>query len=144
MSTNSANKTQTTMAKELNEDSGIKVSVKTLIAIAVAITTAVSFWFAFQAQLDDMRDEIEDAKTLPAPNISRTEYELKDELVRSTILNTQEGVCLIVTGIEWLSVVHPFSDIKTIVHTGDKARFSFDEIDELDALADRIKSIDSN
>ncbi|WP_127717907.1 SMC-Scp complex subunit ScpB [Halobacteriovorax sp. HLS] len=35
------------------------------------------------------------------------------------------------------------SDIKTIVHTGDKSRFSFDEIDELDALADRIKSIDS-
>jgi hypothetical protein len=39
-----------------------------------------------------MRDDIEEAKTLPAPNISRTEYELKDELVRSTILNTQEDV----------------------------------------------------
>jgi hypothetical protein len=62
------------------------------VAIAVAITTVVSFWFAFQAQLDDMRDDIEDAKELPSPNISRTEYELKDELVRSTILNTQEDV----------------------------------------------------
>ena len=80
------------MAKELNEDSGVKVSVKTLIGIAVAITTVVSFWFAFQAQLDDMRDEIEAAKTLPSPNISRTEYELKDELVRQTILDTQEDV----------------------------------------------------
>ena len=80
------------MAKELTEDSGIKVSVKTLIGIAVAITTIVSFWFAFQAQLDDMRDEIEAAKTLPTPNISRTEYELKDELIRGTILNTQEDV----------------------------------------------------
>jgi|TARA_B110000459_G_scaffold37223_1_gene39894 hypothetical protein len=80
------------MAKELNEDSGIKVSVKTLVAIAAVITTVVSFWFAFQAQLDNMRDDIEEAKTLPAPNISRTEYELKDELVRSTILNTQDDV----------------------------------------------------
>jgi segregation and condensation protein B len=35
------------------------------------------------------------------------------------------------------------SDIKTIVHTGDKKRFSFDEIDELDALSEKIKSIDS-
>ncbi|WP_372655842.1 SMC-Scp complex subunit ScpB [Halobacteriovorax sp.] len=35
------------------------------------------------------------------------------------------------------------SDIKTIVHHGDKTRFSFDEIDELDALADKIRSIDS-
>ena len=80
------------MAKELNEDFGFRISIKTLIAIAVAITTVVSFWFAFQAQLDDMRDAIEEAKELPAPNISRTEYELKDELVRSTILNTQEDV----------------------------------------------------
>ena len=80
------------MAKELNEDSGIKVSVKTLVAIAAVITTVVSFWFAFQAQLDNMRDDIEEATTLPAPNISRTEYELKDELVRSTILNTQDDV----------------------------------------------------
>jgi hypothetical protein len=80
------------MAKELNEESGFRISIKTLIGIAVGITTIVSFWFAFQAQLDDMRDEIEEAKTLPAPNISRTEYELKDELVRSTILNTQEDV----------------------------------------------------
>lgn len=80
------------MAKELNEDFGFRISIKTLIAIAVAITTVVSFWFAFQAQLDDMRDAIEEAKELPTPNISRTEYELKDELVRSTILNTQEDV----------------------------------------------------
>jgi hypothetical protein len=80
------------MAKELNEESGFRISIKTLIGIAVGITTIVSFWFAFQAQLDDMRDDIEEAKTLPAPNISRTEYELKDELVRSTILNTQEDV----------------------------------------------------
>lgn len=39
------------MAKELNEDSGFKISIKTLIAIAVAITTVVSFWFAFQGDL---------------------------------------------------------------------------------------------
>ena len=80
------------MAKELNEDFGFKISIKALIGLAVAITTVVSFWFAFQAQLDEMRVDIEDAKELPAPNISRTEYELKDELVRQTILDTQDDV----------------------------------------------------
>ena len=80
------------MAKELNEDFGFKISIKTLVAIAIAITTVVSFWFAQQAQLDELRSEIEKAKELPAPNISRTEYELKDELVRQTILDTQEDV----------------------------------------------------
>ncbi|MDD0852585.1 SMC-Scp complex subunit ScpB [Halobacteriovorax sp. GB3] len=37
--------------------------------------------------------------------------------------------------------VGSISDIKTIVHDGDKSRFTFDEIEELDELADSIKSI---
>ena len=80
------------MAKELNEDYGFKISIKTLVGIAIAITTVVSFWFAQQAQINELRSEIEEAKELPAPNISRTEYELKDELVRQTILDTQDDV----------------------------------------------------
>lgn len=36
------------------------------------------------------------------------------------------------------------SDIKTIVHDGDKERFVFDDIDELDGLADSIKEIASD
>ena len=80
------------MGKVLNEDTGFKVSIKTLIAIAVGITTVVSFWFAFQADIDDIKDEVEVAKTLPEPTITRTEYELKDELVRQTIMDTQEDV----------------------------------------------------
>ena len=80
------------MGKVLNEDTGFKVSIKTLIAIAVGITTVVSFWFAFQADLDDIKDEVEVAKELPKPTITRTEYELKDELVRQTIMDTQDDV----------------------------------------------------
>ena len=80
------------MGKVLNEDTGFKVSIKTLIAIAVGITTVVSFWFAFQADIDDIKDEVEVAKTLPEPTITRTEYELKDELVRQKIMDTQDDV----------------------------------------------------
>lgn len=36
------------------------------------------------------------------------------------------------------------SDIKTIVHDGDKARFVFDDIDELDSLAASIKEISAD
>lgn len=36
------------------------------------------------------------------------------------------------------------SDIKTLVHTDDKGRFIFDEIDELDNLSETIKSIASD
>tara|TARA_R110002012_G_scaffold142560_1_gene300656 strand:+ start:282 stop:584 length:303 start_codon:yes stop_codon:yes gene_type:complete len=80
------------MGKQLDEDTGFKITIKTLIAIAIGITTVVSFWFAFQSDLDDIRSEIEEAKKLPDPVISRDEYDLKDQLIRQTIMSTQEDV----------------------------------------------------
>ena len=73
------------MTKELNEDTGFRVSIKTLIGIAFAIATVVGMWFALQA-------DIAEAKELPAPVIDRIEYDLKDELIRQTIMDTQEDV----------------------------------------------------
>ena len=80
------------MAKELNENTGFRISIKTLIAIAIGITTIVSFWFVFQSDLNVMRYDIEDAKKLPPPVIDRIEYDLKDQLIRQTIMDTQEDV----------------------------------------------------
>jgi len=76
------------MAKELNEDTSFKVSIKTLIAIAIAISTVVGMWFALQA-------DIEEAKQLPEPlppDVTRMEFDMKDQLIRQTILSTQEDV----------------------------------------------------
>jgi len=42
-------------------------------------------WFALQA-------DIQEAKELPEPVIDRIEYDLKDELIRQTIMDTQEDV----------------------------------------------------
>ena len=39
-----------------------------------------------------LQKEIELAKQLPEPTISRTEYDLKDQLIRETIMNTQQKV----------------------------------------------------
>ena len=73
------------MAKELNENTGFTISIKTLIAVGFAISTIIGMWFALQA-------DIAEAKELPAPVIDRIEYDLKDELIRQTILDTQEDV----------------------------------------------------
>ena len=76
------------MAKELNENTGFNVSIKTLIAIGAAITTVVGMWFALQA-------DIAEAKELPIPpdpEITRMEFDMKDQLVRQTIMTTQEDV----------------------------------------------------
>ena len=66
----------------------IKVSIKTLGGIVAGIITVVGMWFALQA-------DIEEAKQLPeppAPVITRMEFDMKDQLVRQTIMSTQEDV----------------------------------------------------
>ena len=76
------------MGKELNEDSGFKVSIKTLVGIGAAMATVIGMWFMLQA-------DIEEAKRLPEPTppeISRMEFDMKDQLVRQTIMTTQEDV----------------------------------------------------
>ncbi len=61
------------------------VSVETLITIGAVVVTVVGMWYSLQA-------DIQLAKELPEPPVSRTEYDLKDQLIRETIINTQEKV----------------------------------------------------
>ena len=73
------------MSKELSEETSFNISIKTFIAIGVGLSTLIGMWFAIQA-------DIEEAKELPKPEISRTEYDLKDKLIRETIMNTGKKV----------------------------------------------------
>ncbi len=73
------------MNKNLNENTSFNISIKTLIAIGVGIATLIGFYYSLQTEIDE-------AKELPKNEISRTEYDLKDQLVRETILKTQEDV----------------------------------------------------
>ena len=84
------------MAKELNEDTGFKISIKTLIGIGAAMATVISMWFMLQA-------DIADAKELPAPadpEVTRMEFDMKDQMIRQTIITTQEDVKEIKKSIE--------------------------------------------
>jgi len=73
------------MGKELNEDTGFQVSVKTLIAIGFSMATIIGMWFALQA-------DIAEAKELPKPDITRMEFNMKDINVRQSISNTEKAV----------------------------------------------------
>ena len=76
------------MSKELNEDSGFKVSIKTLIAIGVAMATVIGMWFMLQA-------DIQEAKELPPPlppDVSRMEFDMKDKNIRLSIEHTEDAV----------------------------------------------------
>ena len=61
------------------------ISVENLITLGAVVVTVVGMWYSLQA-------DIEEAKALPEPEVSRTEYDLKDQLIRETIINTQEKV----------------------------------------------------
>jgi|TARA_R100001224_G_scaffold69817_1_gene42318 hypothetical protein len=74
--------------KELNEDTGFHVSIKTLVGIGAVLTTVISMWFVLQA-------DIAEAKELPVPpppDVTRMEYDMKDQLIRQTIMTTQDDV----------------------------------------------------
>ena len=76
------------MAKELNEDTGFNVSIKSLVGIGAAMATIISMWFVLQA-------DIAEAKELPTPlppDVTRMEFDMKDQLIRQTIMTTQEDV----------------------------------------------------
>ena len=73
------------MAKQIGEDTKVTVDLKTIGIIIGGAVSLASMYFVMQA-------DIAEAKELPKPEISRTEYDLKDELVRTTILDTQDDV----------------------------------------------------
>ena len=73
------------MAKELNEDTNFKISIKTLAGIAALIFTLVGMWFTLQA-------DIAEAKKLPTPEVSKMEFDMKDVNIRQSIKNTEKDV----------------------------------------------------
>jgi len=70
---------------QIGEDTKVTLDLKTIGMIVGFTVTIASMYFVMQA-------DIAEAKELPKPEISKTEYELKDELIRNTIMDTQEDV----------------------------------------------------
>ena len=85
------------MAKQLDENtsmgididgdgkSDFSLSIKSIGAMIFAIVSLAGVWFSLQA-------DIQEAKELPKPEISKMEFDMKDELIRQTIMDTQEDV----------------------------------------------------
>lgn len=70
---------------KVSESTEVTLDMKTLAVVISFVVTVVGMWFALQGEIDE-------AKRLPEPVVTRTEYDLKDKLIRETIMNTQEKV----------------------------------------------------
>jgi len=61
------------------------ISIENLITIAMVIITMTGGYYS-------LMEEIQIAKTLPEPEVSRTEFSMKDELIREKVINIEEKV----------------------------------------------------
>ena len=73
------------MSNKISENTELTLDLKTLLIIVAFVVTVVGMWFALQKDIDL-------AKELPKPEVGRTEYDLKDQLIRETIMDTQDKV----------------------------------------------------
>ena len=98
------------MAKELNEDTTFKMSIKTMGMIAAGIAVIVGGWYSLmqeiqQAKLEPVPVDVtiikeEILKEIPEAEITRMEFDMKDQIIRQTIITTQEDVKEIKESIE--------------------------------------------
>ena len=84
------------MAKELNEDTGFTISIKTMIAIGFAMATIIGMWFALQADIAEAKE----LPVIPPDEVTRMEFQMKDQMIRNTIMETQDDVKEIKKSIE--------------------------------------------
>jgi len=76
------------MAQQIGEDTKVTLDLKTIGIGVAGLGSLIAMWFALQS-------EIAEAKELPVPpdpEITRMEFDMKDQLVRQTIMSTQEDV----------------------------------------------------
>jgi len=84
------------MAKELNEDTGFTISIKTMIAIGFGMATIIGMWFALQADIAEAKE----LPVIPPDEVTRMEFNMKDQMIRNTIMETQDDVKEIKASIE--------------------------------------------
>ena len=76
------------MAQQIGEDTKVTLDLKTIGLGVAGLAALIGMWFALQA-------DIALAKELPEPlppDVTRMEFDMKDQLIRQTIMTTQEDV----------------------------------------------------
>ena len=73
------------MTLEIGKGTKIKLTIESMVTIGAMVVALTTMWFTLKA-------DIAEAKVLPEPDVTRIEFDMKDELIRQTIMNTREDV----------------------------------------------------
>ena len=76
------------MATEIGKDTKVKLSLETIISLGVVLVMGTGMWFTLQADIAEAK-ELPEA---PDPEVTRMEFDMKDQMIRNTIMTTQEDV----------------------------------------------------
>ncbi len=68
---------------EISKDTKFTLSTETLVTIGITLVTVTGFYFSLKAEVAQAMEE-------PVPVISREEYDLKDNAIRSEIMNNRD------------------------------------------------------
>ena len=86
------------MGKELNENTTFNMSVKTILALGFGIATVIGGLYSLMQQIQEAKETptpitIEEIiKEIPEAEITRMEFDMKDQMIRQTIITTQEDI----------------------------------------------------
>ena len=73
----------------MQEDTEVKLDLKTIAMLVVGTISLASMWFTLQGEIQDLNNKIENFGS--DEFVQRIEFNLKDDLVRSTIIQIEKS-----------------------------------------------------
>ena len=90
------------MAKELNEDTTFKMSIKTMGMVAAGIAVVVGGWYSLMSEIQEAKEKPVQVdvnilkeqilEEIPDAEVTRMEFDMIDQMIRQTILTTQSDI----------------------------------------------------
>ena len=74
------------MATQIGEDTQVQLDLKTIGMIVGGVIALACMWFTLQSDIQELKN-----KANPEEFVKQMEFQLKDELIRSTILQIEKS-----------------------------------------------------
>jgi len=117
---------------KISENTEFKIDLKTVIGIIMLTTTLVGMYYKLQ-------EDIALAKTLPPVEVTRLEYELKEEWNEKMIMQLKDEVDMISETIDILK--EEVKITSSMIQDGTEADYRLDELNaQLEALKNKKPS----
>ena len=74
------------MATQIGEDTQVQLDLKTIGMIVGGVIALASMWFTLQGDIKDLQNQV-----APEEFVKKMEFNLKDELIRTTIIQIDKS-----------------------------------------------------